>query len=165
MIPPAVSKRRGTRHKRNNCPRQTAHTNFREWQSPTAIITFCFASLNSKPTQPMCRAATELSETNHWQPLYVTQSPDNISSWSNETVVVCLTRLPSSATQYIDENFACRKLAWAFITLRSRLLSMKTNVLHTTCISGTVSRLCRFCLNPCVVLVTATWRTTGVLRL
>jgi hypothetical protein len=149
VIPPAVSKRIGARHKRTNCPRQTAHTNFRGWQAGGPSLILGFASLNCKPAQPVCRVATELFETNHWQPLYVTQSPDNTGSWFNETAAVCLTRLPTSATKDIDENLGCPQLARAFFAFPSRILSMKSNFLHAAYIPVIMYSFYSLYLNPC----------------
>lgn len=47
----------------------------------------------------------------------VTQSQDNSGSWFNEIVAVCLTRLPSSPTQHLDENGAFRQAALVVIIL------------------------------------------------
>lgn len=47
----------------------------------------------------------------------VTQSQDNSGSWFNEIVAVCLTRLPSSPTQHLDENRAFRQAALIAIIL------------------------------------------------
>jgi hypothetical protein len=47
----------------------------------------------------------------------VTQSQDNSGSWFNEIGAVCLTRLPSSPTQHLDENGAFRQAALVVIIL------------------------------------------------